>query len=115
VRIDLLMNSHRFTAGDRFLLRMLVANTCGSTVFVVDEYVVLDLFGSYWFWPDWGGAVNGRYGVALEPAGQTVETLLDFRWPPGVGALDGILFWGALTEQGSFDLLSLDGERWGCY
>ena len=78
----------------------------------VDEYIVLDLFGQYWFWPGWTRELD-RSGWVLQPGEEDRDTILQFLWPDGVGWLWGVKFWGAFLEPGSDDVIALDWIEWG--
>jgi len=41
------------------------------------------------------------------------ETILEFNWPDGAGSLNGVIFWGALMDSQSLDLMILDSVEWG--
>jgi hypothetical protein len=114
VGLELLLNSTRFTAGDLFLFQVAVSNECTRSV-VVDEYVILEALGLYWFWPSWSQAPDARFRYTLPPRFQETEVILEFIWPAGVGALEGIRFWGALTRADTYEVLALDSVEWSYY
>lgn len=90
-------------AGDRFILFLVVTNNAPQVT--AEQYVVLDVAGNYWFWPAWDQEVTGdvRSFPAFE---QTPEVILDFIWPEGAGAAQGIVFWAALLEPGTVNLVT---------
>ncbi|MBN2053387.1 hypothetical protein JW905_00610, partial [bacterium] len=101
--VSLTTNLGLYRAGDPFLLTCRTVNR-GFTV-EVDHYIVLDVYGDYWFWPAWTpdlAAVWRHYGQDWD---QT-EVILDFTWPSAAGAASDILFWGALLEPGGWALMS---------
>lgn len=92
-------------AGDRFFLHMTLGNST-STRIELDAYILLDVYGNFWSWPDWipiaQGLGNKSYDLeALESA---EETVLEFNWPSGTGSASGLYFYGASFTRGTFDL-----------
>jgi hypothetical protein len=70
----------------------------------VDEYVVLDVYGQYFFYPSWGSELD--HLPRSLPAGDTDDPILDFTWPDGAGAADNLGFWGLLMEHESYEMAS---------
>ncbi|MBN2053693.1 choice-of-anchor J domain-containing protein [bacterium] len=99
-------NQSMYHGGDRFLLELITVNAGPAKE--IDQYAVLDVFGSYWFWDDWTPDLD--YAVVTIPAGSHTQTLLDFTWPDGAGSGAGIMFWAVLCECGTFDLASSVGN-----
>jgi len=101
--IELLIwtNKDVFRAGDRFILRRVITNAGGA--FSADEYIALDVYGSFWFWPDWTPAIG--YQQQTVPAGAWDETVLQFTWPEAAGAADGIKFWNLLLAPGTTQII----------
>jgi len=63
-----------------------------------DLYVILDVYGSYWFYPDWT-IEPGYQTVVLNASHPVVVFLLDFVWPDDVfGAAYGLKFWGGILD-----------------
>jgi len=96
------LNQHEFTGGDRFLLTFETRNTLESIL--TEQYIVLAIGGSYWFWPDWTQTTNST--LAVVEAGDRESTILDFVWPAGAGQFDNIQFLGVLCEPGTFNPVS---------
>ncbi len=94
LEMKLTLNDTWLSAGDRFLLE---CRTCSpDTPRPMDQYIILDIFGAYWFWDSWSQTVNYR---RVNFSSQIVtETILDFVWPVAGGSLDGIILWGAYLE-----------------
>ncbi|MBN2053651.1 hypothetical protein JW905_01935 [bacterium] len=100
--VQIATNQAAFQSGDRFILAIYVDNHAPACE--ADQFVILDVYGQYWFWPAWDQDV----GCALRqfPAfDSAIELLLDFIWPQGAGAAQGIIFWAALLEPGTIDLI----------
>ena len=100
--VILRLNQHEFTGGDRFLLTFETRNTLESIL--TEQYIVLAIGGSYWFWPDWTQTTNST--LAVVEAGDRESTILDFVWPAGAGQFDNIQFLGVLCEPGTFNPVS---------
>lgn len=104
--VTLQMPSTFYNAGDPFSLGAIVNNPGphGGTAPLV---IVLDVMGSYWFYPTWTNAfaydnyslVHGAVGINVIPS---------FNWPAGAGTLNGLHFYGALLTT---DFSSI----WGLY
>ena len=75
------------------MLNVVIDN--GGGALTVDEYVILDVYQQYFFWPGWTGQIDYRTRD-LWAGGYYDEKLLDFVWPEGAGAASGIVFWAAL-------------------
>jgi hypothetical protein len=97
--IDLTISSHVLSPGDLFELDMEAFND-HATLRCTHAYLILDLMGNYWFWPDWTQTpeyeewdINGhRYRR---------ETVLQFTWPDGAGEGDSARFWAFLQDVNS--------------
>jgi hypothetical protein len=106
--IDIWTNHDIYHAGDRFILRCRIENP--GPPFTADQYIVLDVWGAYWFWSSWTPEVDF---VRRDIAGGAVieEVILDFDWPPNAGQANGIRFWAALLEPNTTRVI---GEVAGC-
>jgi len=95
--------ARHFVPGQAFQLDLFVDNYLGYTV-GADLYVMLDVYGARFFFPTWDRSpvpVRRYY-----QGGENWERLLDFVWPQGAGSGSGILFWAALLEPGTLDLIT---------
>jgi hypothetical protein len=103
---ELILNQPVYQAGDRFLLRSRIVNGGGDTL--AEMYIVLDVYGEYYFWPSWiDYPPNIDFRLQTIPGGGTLEeTILDFTWPSGVGSGQHIVFWGAILDAATGSLLS---------
>jgi hypothetical protein len=103
LNVELMLNAEIYRAGDRFLLVLGIGN--GGPSVLGDLFIILDVYGEYWFWPSWTQRLDydRRYFD-----GETYEemAILDFTWPAGVGSAAGLRFWSAITETGGTTLLS---------
>lgn len=98
----MILNDLLLTAGDVFLLEWEVVNPLGP--FQARQAIVLDVWGSYYFWPTWTQEVGWGYR-GFNPRSQTTQTILEFEWPAGAGSGDNIIFWAALLAENSWDVI----------
>ncbi|MBN1356017.1 hypothetical protein JXA40_07075 [bacterium] len=85
------LNDEMFEAGDPFILKIHVSN--GSTgLLTLDRFLVLDVYGSYFFNPSWRQSVDFETGT-FPPGYSGTETILDFIWPEEAGSADDLIFW----------------------
>ncbi len=94
--LDLTLGGTHFTAGDPFVLRLII-DMPGNDGQSVNEFIVLDVHGSFFFWPSWGPDLD--YLNATVPAGHSDRTVLDFLWPPTDSHDTGIRIWAALLND----------------
>lgn len=62
-------------------------------------YLILDVYGEYYFWPSWGRDPDART-VVISDGYYTSECVLDFIWPAGVGSAYDLKFWAAPVWEG---------------
>lgn len=103
VVVELALNQSVYYPGNQFQLVCHIENP-GDTM-DVEEYVILDVFGSYWFWENWTPALDFRL-VTLPAQGDFNTMILNFSWPEGAGTLNGINLWAACLEPGTMTALS---------
>jgi len=88
--------------GDLFDLRVTIENPGAAQD--ADLYVLLDVFGSYFFYPTWGQDVSYE-SISLPESDTYSNQLLTFTWPAGAGSASGINFYAAIFSPGTFDLI----------
>ena len=71
---------------------------------VVPLFVLLDVYGQYWFAPGWETDLDYYYQL-FQPGLTTITAIETFNWPAGAGAADGIRFWSALTNASMTEVL----------
>ncbi|MBN2056411.1 hypothetical protein JW905_15920 [bacterium] len=103
ITVDIFTNQDRFRPGDQFLLATEITNH-GRSHFV-DEYIVLDVYGTYFFWEDWTQEIDCK-DRSIKSGGFYQEEILAFEWPAGAGSADGLAFYMVLTDYNTFDLMS---------
>jgi len=108
---EMVMKDTYMTAGETFLLERTYKNSTKSPV-AVDEYIILDVLGMYWFWPSWSETADfSQWTVPVSDP--TTEPILTFEWPVVVGEFTGIRFWGAFLAANTVDVLSFHSIEWG--
>ncbi|MBN1551543.1 hypothetical protein JW979_08740, partial [bacterium] len=108
---DLVISDTMFNAGDNFYLARYCANYRDETV-LVDEYIILDVFNNYWFWPSWMDTPD-FYTWGMYPDQVIMAVILDFPWPSGTGACNHLFIWGGIVASGTTDLLAYDWVEFG--
>jgi hypothetical protein len=107
---DLELADDNLVPGDLFQLDARAGNP-SAQVLTADEYIVLDVFGAYYFYPAWTQSLQSRL-VSVEPGTEMHHTVLSFYWPDNAGSAVGLYFYGALFEPSTFDLIDLDSIFW---
>ena len=95
-----------FHGGETCWCRAIVCNAEGSTLENYPLFVILDVYGLYFFAPSFN-QVYDSYLIQYPqfPAGETVvEVLPPFTWPVNVGNASNIKWYGALTNPEVTDL-----------
>lgn len=111
--VDLRLNGTMFYEGMRFLLELDYLNSTPDTI-QADTYLVLDVYGAYWFWPSWTQEADHAPRTML-PRRVITEVIFDFIWPFYGGSFDGIYIWAAVLEAGTSTLIGdYDYVIFGC-
>ncbi|HPQ41531.1 MAG TPA: right-handed parallel beta-helix repeat-containing protein [bacterium] len=90
-----------FTGGERFLLE---ADCTVPAAGSYDLYVMLDIYGLYYFYPAWTEALN-HARIDIDAGLTRTETILDFTWPDGDLGSAAIFIWGLMTQPDSWELV----------
>ncbi|MBN1549916.1 hypothetical protein JW979_00545 [bacterium] len=103
--IKLMLPDNHFTPGDQFYLYAVAGNS-DEPVPNTPVFVILEVFGMYFFAPDWVEASQGisYYSRNISTGKTLIEVLPEFAWPPAGNASD-IVFWGAMTDAGITKIL----------
>jgi hypothetical protein len=97
--------------GDQFLLTFTAFNPGASAN--LDIYCVLEVFGSFYFWPGWTQSLDSA-NWTLATGEEKTETILDFTWPNVSGPVNGLKFYGLAANAGTFDVVSnIEIVEWG--
>ncbi|MBN2056467.1 hypothetical protein JW905_16200 [bacterium] len=99
--IDLILNQTTFYPNDPFLLQTHITN--GDTAIDADEYIILDVYAIYFFWPGWTEDLDLRT-ISIPAQSSNFVDILEFTWPEGAGEAGGLKFWAALLVPGTTDL-----------
>ncbi len=100
--VNLLMPITSLTTGDQFVLSTLTQNN--RSPIAVDEYLALEVYGNYWFYPNWTSSLD--YVSRSIETGIITDTIFNFVWPQVGSSAGGLHFYYLLTEPGSYQLLS---------
>jgi hypothetical protein len=91
-----------FHSGDDFRLDVQTHNPASNAV-NVDQYIVLDVAGMYFFWDNWTAqpqSLPRTYAAGYNGE----ENILNFTWPTVDGSYSGIRFWLASLRSGTSEL-----------
>ncbi len=100
------LNRDFFHANDAFKLDLIISTDCETVS--VDQFILLDVQGNYWFWPDW--TPEFAFETLERSAGNSQMSILDFIWPEGAGAMEHLIFWAASFDPGHDDIQHLIGD-----
>lgn len=107
--VDVVLNQRLYRANDAFNATCVITNPGAQRT--VDLFILLDVYGTFFFWPAFSSEVSFETQTMAAQDQYELAILPEFAWPTGVGSADGIVFWGALIEQGN--LLAYDTETFG--
>ncbi len=100
--ITLQLNQTQFNAGDLFDFRHRVMRQ-GSSV-TVDKYIILDVYGVYFFWPNWTQDLGFETHTYANGYNQTLP-ILNFQWPEVSGHASGLKFYAGCLYTGTANLI----------
>ncbi len=99
--VSLAMSSHVFYPDDVCTCRVTVCNATAEELRGLPLFVILDVFGQYYFAPSFSDFDHYLDQYGSFPAGETeIVVFSGFIWPSGVGRSSGIVFHAALTDPG---------------
>lgn len=102
------MPSTMFHAGDPCFCTLAVCNPSSNTYNDVPVFAILDVYGMYFFAPDFSS--YNHYTLDISPGIQLVPVLLEFAWPDNAGAASGIVWYAAMTNAGITELFGTLGQ-----
>lgn len=110
--VQIVMPSDLYTPGDLCSCSVLICNPGPDSYFSVPLFVILDVYGSYYFWPSFSSYDVKTINV---PVGLQSEIVLqEFSWPEGAGEAENIAFYAAMTDLGITTLFgAMDEFRFG--
>jgi aminopeptidase N len=98
--VDIWMPSHMFHPGDPCSCTAVVTNAGDSPVTGAVLFVILDVYGSYFFAPSFTNYDNYQDVYTDFQVGETdVAVIGNFTWPEVAGSADGLVWYGALTDS----------------
>ncbi len=107
--LDLMLNQTDFGANDPF--ELIISIEYSGVSISVELYVILDVYGEYWFYPGWTQALDFQ---TLMLDMDFNDVILAFQWPAGAGSASNLKFWAGLLEAGSVNLLgNVDSVTFG--
>jgi hypothetical protein len=93
------MPSTMFHSGDPCSCLVTVCNASGATLNGYPLFVVLDVYGAYFFAPSFTSYDNYLSAHPSFEVGETpVQVLPEFPWPSGVGSASGLNWYTAMTD-----------------
>jgi hypothetical protein len=112
--VALEMPSHSFYPGDDCGLDAYLCNPA-EDIPDLRLFVLLDVFGEYWFAPEWTHYPEqdiSFYTIPQLSSGVTAMTIIpEFLWPSGAGSASGLNFHGALTNASVTQIVG-DWSSW---
>lgn len=106
--VDLFMPAHVFYPGDR--CELVVSYRHPGTVENAPLYVLLDVWGSYFFAPGWTEEAD-HYTVDAVETVHSLTVIESFTWPDNAGELNDLAFVAALLHPSAPRLIS-DVASW---
>ncbi len=112
--VILVISGQMFTGGDDFSMIAQCRGDSGDSS--ADLYVILDVYGEYWFHPGWTQDAESEL-IDLDGFNPVDITILDFTWPEGdFGSADDLVFWGAILKPGTSLIIGdIDSVVFGYY
>ena len=101
--VDLVISSTEFKTGDDFLLQAVITNTGPDVLNDIPLIILLDVFGSYWWYPTWDTTFMFEYRDIY--FGETDIEIFHFTWPEVKSSASGILMYGALLNTAFTEIL----------
>jgi hypothetical protein len=103
----LLMPAHYYQAGQNCWLDATFCNP-GPDLDSMPVFVLLDVYGQYWFAPSWISLDEGidYYTRDIPTGDDRMNVIFDFPWPDSAGSAQGIFFLGAVLDQSLSTLMS---------
>ena len=109
--VEIIMPSEIFKAGDMCNCHAILCNAEGHTISGYPLFVLLDVYGSYFFAPSFNETFDNYLAAypSFSEGTTDIEVLPDFEWPENAGSINGILWYGAMTTPEMTDLFGTMG------
>lgn len=103
--MTLFLDDRHLSEGDAFNLYFTLWPD--SATYVADAYVLMDVYGLYFSWPQWTTLDQGLGSqlYTVYPGNAVQETVLGFTWPSVDGSGSNLFFYGAVMRQGTYDII----------
>lgn len=111
ITINMHLSQSLFETDDLFSLTFDTHNY-RATPRSMTDWVVLDVYNTYYFWPSWDVNVDHR-DRSLSAFEHSSDTILEFNWPAVEGHATGIRFWGAAMSADLTDVFDYTMIEWG--
>jgi len=109
--IDLHLSDDFFEPGDEFHLQCEIQRF-GTTI-TVDQYIILDVYGLYFFWPGWADTLDNETHTYYDGYHETT-TIFQFDWPQVGGHASNLKFYAGCLLSGTATLIGeVDIETFG--
>ncbi len=96
---ELYMPGTDFGPGDMVSCTVTVCNPGPDTYTDVPLFVILDVYGSYFFWPSFNTTFDNM-PIDLDVGTADYVVLPEFPWPANAGNATGVMFYAAMTDSG---------------
>ncbi len=101
------MPSSDYHPGDTCYCNVYLCNTTQETHVNTPIFVVLDVYGNYFFAPSFSETEADHYTRDVQPGRDVIEVLQVFTWPENAGSAENIIWYAAMTNQ---EMTELWGE-----
>ena len=110
------MPADEFGPGDTCYVNAIVSNDTEDSYTTVPLFVVLEVYGQFWFWPSWNMSLDYQ---EIDLDALTVVTypiVPEFVWPDDGGSASDIYFYGAMLNSDWTDVMGhMDMFRFSYY
>ena len=103
------MPAEYFRAGDPCSTLVYVCNPGPDEYTNVPLFVILDVYGQYFFAPTFGDFAH--YTIDVPTGQQEILVLPEFTWPANVGSASNIIWISAMTDPAITELFG-DMDQW---
>ncbi|MBN1355562.1 hypothetical protein JXA40_04730 [bacterium] len=87
-----------FTPGETCWVKLDFHNHLSTVLWNMPVFVALDIYGQFWFWPEWSPEIVYREESIPEGA-SGLSIIESFSWPDiKLQSMNGLKFWGCVTD-----------------